>query len=60
MHRGIRKFAVKLLLGRRREEVFDIVRIRGKTYLIRLYLYESAEETIAKMEKALQEQGLKL
>ncbi len=53
----IKKLLVGLLLGRRKKEVFDMVWLGDKPYLIKVYLYESAEETIAKMKKALQEQG---
>ena len=56
----LRKLLVRLLLGWRKKEVFDMVWLAGKPYLIEIHLYESAEEIVSKVEKALQGQGLEV
>lgn len=48
-----------LLLGRKKKGFFDMVSLRGRFYVISIHPYEPADEFIGKMEKALQEQGLK-
>ena len=56
----LKKLLVRLLLGWRKKGVFDLVWLAGKPYLIKIHLYEPAEEIISKMEKALQRQGLEV
>lgn len=60
MQRMIKKLAIKLLLGWKKNETSDIVLLGGKTYLLRIQLYEPADEFVDRMEKALQEQGSKV
>lgn len=59
MQRVIRKLAIRLLIGWKKSEISDIVLLGGKAYQLRIHLYEPADEFVERMEKALQEQGLK-
>lgn len=53
----LRKLAIRMLLGWKEKEFFDLVSLGGRSYMIDIHPYEPADEFVGRMEKALQEQG---
>lgn len=55
----LRKLVIRLLLGWKKKEIFELVSLKDSFYVLDIHLHEPADEFVGRMEKALQEQGMK-
>ncbi len=54
----LKRLVIRLMLGRKKE-IYELVSLKGRFYVLNIQPFVSADRLISRFEKALQKQGMK-